>query len=91
MVDIPKREILYFVENIMTEVLGIACRSDRRKLPRLRSEKQRQHSHYNKQDSRLDNVAHIPLHDPDVNDVRHQKRYQHFHQHLQRHEHRGEK
>ena len=33
----------------------------------------------------LDDVIHIALHDPDVDDVRHQKRDQHFQQHFQRH------
>ena len=91
MIDIPEGKILDLIKNIMAEVLGIACRSDRGKLPCLGSEKQRQHGHYNKQDPCLDNVAHIPLHDPDVNDVRHQKRNQHFHQYLQRDKHRSQK
>ena len=91
MVDISKREILYPIKNIMAQILCIPGGCDRAHLPRLRAEYQRQHSHENKQEADLDDVAHVAVGNAHVDDLCHQKRDQHFHEHFKTDQYRSQK
>ena len=91
MVNISKRKILDLIKNIMPQILGISGSRHRGYLPCLSSEEQCDHRHNNQQNSHFDDIPHIAVHDPYVNDIRHEKRDQHFHQHLQGHQDRCDK
>ena len=83
MVDIFEGKILYLVENIMSQVFGIACCCVGCHITGLYAEKQCKHCHHNQNDSSLYDVAQITLGDTDINDLGHLQGDQNFHQNLQ--------
>ena len=72
----------------MPQILGITGRGNRSKLSGLRSEKQSYHGKKHQNDSKSDDISNISVGNAHVNDISHQKRYEHLHKYFQRHKNR---
>ena len=88
MVNILKRKVLYFIKNIVAQILRITCSRLRRKFSGHRTEKQSKHGYNRHQDTHSDHIAEILSLNSDINDIRHLEGNNYFHQNLKNDEQR---